>query len=57
MFRNVTFFFDYDQGTIEEIEFYNMTDGKNCLIHTFTVPDIFNAKDFRVNIPFPDVRK
>ena len=54
--RNVTFLIDYDQGTIEELLFYNMTDGTNDLIMTFNITDKFDAKKDRINIPLPDVR-
>ena len=50
---NVTFFFDYITGTIETIEFQNTTDGA-AHSEVFNVTDRFNAKDFRISIPFPD---
>lgn len=42
-------------GTIETIEFVNETMGSANSITTFTLPDIYNANQFRVTFRVPDV--
>ena len=42
-------------GTIENIVLVNTTGGADIFLGNFTVTDKFNAKDFRVNIPFQNV--
>ena len=54
---NVTFIFNYTQGTIEQLEFRNVTNGQDTLIDTFNVTDKFDARSFRVSISFPFVSK
>ena len=42
-------------GTFEKMAFTNMTGDIDLFMGNYTVTDKFNAREFRVNIPFRDV--
>lgn len=55
--RNVTFLFDYMQGTIEQIIFYLSPNRSEYLEVDVAEEggDIYNVLNFRYSIPFPEV--
>ena len=57
--RNITFFFDYMQGTIEYLTFYNYSSPEKSVIANISVEeeggDIYDVLNFRYSIPFPYV--
>ena len=53
--RNVTFFFDYAKGSIEQIQIINTTNGVNNSLGIWNVTDKFRANLYRISYSFPEV--
>ena len=53
--RNVTFSFNYTQGTIQTLYFFELVNGNNVSLLNVSVPLGTEVRNFSVDIPFTEV--